>query len=377
MKLRAPRFREMRPYNQRLWLAVLVAAAMVVQLSLLIRLLVAIGLAHLPHDFIAYDAAARHLLAGEPLYDTTATATGGLGLFLYPPSFALLMLPVVLVPTNVAAPIWMVSLIVVAVIAVWLMPVSRLVRWVLTLMLGLSYPLIDALAQGQVGPLILLLFALGWRAMDRPTILGTALGLGATIKLQPAVSIGWALLTRRYRAAAIAIGLAGALELVATVIVGPGAWADLACVLARTNQPITTEHSVGIARAAWELGLSSELAQGLYVTSLVLAGAAVVAAVRRGSAVSSYLVAAVASQLLSPVVWAHYAIVLFLPVAWLVSRGRWWAILILVATSVPISDVEPAIVYPLVFAIAILAVLREGQRLREQALPGPGATLGR
>jgi alpha-1,2-mannosyltransferase len=358
---------------------VLVAAAIVCQLTLEIWLAIAIAGGHQPHDFIAYDLAARHLLAGQPLYDTTATATGGLGLFLYPPSFALLMLPVVALPTTVAAPIWLVLLLVVAIAAVWLMPVSRVVRWGLTLMLGLSYPLVDALAQGQVGPLLLLLFALGWRAIDWrrngrsvgapewPALLGVGLGLGATIKVQPAISIGWAILTRRWRAAAIAIGLAGTLAVVATVIVGPGAWADLARVLAQTNQPITTEHSVGIARATWELGVPGNLATGLYLASLVAAAAAVLAAIRWGTAVSSYLVTAVASQLLSPVVWAHYAIVLFLPVAWLLARRRWWAILVLVALSIPIAGSEPAIVYPIVFAIAILATLREGVLERRAA----------
>lgn len=383
IRLQRPRFREMRPYNQRLGLAVLVAAAMVFQLSLVIQVLIAIAMGHEPHDFIAYDLAARHLLAGQPLFDTSATATGGLGLFLYPPSFALLMLPVVLLPTSVAAPIWMILLVVVALLAVWLMPVNRVIRWVLTLMLGLSYPMIDALAQGQVGPFILLLFAIGWRAIDWrrngqptgapewPTALGVAIGLGATIKVQPVIAIGWAILTRRWKAALVAIAVAGGLALVATVFVGIGAWSDLARVLAQTNQPITTEFSVGIARATWELGASPELATSLYVASLVSAAAAVLAAIRWGSAVSSYLVTAAASQLLSPVVWAHYGIVLFLPVAWLLSRGRWWAILILVATSVPISDNDPAIVYPIVFAIAIVATLREGILARREGFVAP------
>ena len=49
-------------------------------------------------------------------------------------------------------------------------------------------------------------------------------------------------------------------------------------------------------------------------------------------AVPSYLVAVVASQLLSPILWDHYAIVLLLPVAWLIDRGWTWAALIPLAT---------------------------------------------
>ena len=33
-----------------------------------------------------------------------------------------------------------------------------------------------------------------------------------------------------------------------------------------------------------------------------------------------------ASQLLSPVLWDHYAMLLLLPVAWLIDRGQWWAV---------------------------------------------------
>lgn len=359
-RLRRPRFREMRPYNQRLGLAVLVAAAMVVQLTLAIRLVVALGQGYLPHDFLAYDGAVRHLLAGQPLYDTTATETGGLGLFLYPPSFALLMLPVALLPTDLAAPIWMFILIAVAITAIWLMPVTRVIRWLLTLALGLSWPFIDSLAQGQVGPWLLLLFVIGWRSLDRPRVLGLVLGLGTTIKIQPAIVIAWAALTRRFQAAAIAVGIAGALALVATVIVGPGAWADLATVLAKTNLPVLTRNSVGIARVAYEAGVSETISYGLYVLSVVAAVLAVLAAIRWGSPTSSFIAAAIASQMISPVIWPHYAIVLFLPVAWLLARDRWWAILILAATSVPISDVTPGIVYPVLFWLALLAVIREG-----------------
>jgi alpha-1,2-mannosyltransferase len=359
-RFRAPRFREMQPYNQRLWLAVLVAAAIVFQLTLAVRLFIALGQGYLPHDFLAYDGAVRHLLGGQPLYDTTATETGGLGLFLYPPSFALLMLPVALLPTDIAAPLWMFVLIGLALLAVWLMPVSRVIRWLLTLGLAVSWPFIDSLAQGQVGPVLLLLFVIGWRSLDRPRILGLVLALGTTIKIQPAVVIGWAALTRRFEATAVAIGVAGALALVATVIVGPQAWADLVTVLANTNRPELTMNSVGIGRVVYEAGASAAVANAAYVVSIVAAGLATLAAIRWASPTASFIVAAIASQKISPVMWPHYAIVLFLPVAWLLARRRWWAILILAATSVPISDVAPAIVYPVLFWLSLLAVIREG-----------------
>jgi len=345
----------------------LAATAGIVVLTLVVRIAIAIANGFLPHDFLAYDGAVRHLLAGEPLYDTTATATGKLGLFLYPPSFALLLLPVALVPTELASSIWVYLVIVAAVAAIWVLPVSWTIRWVLTIAMGLSAPLVGAIAQGQVGPLLFLLLALAWRYLDRPGVVGAALALGMTIKIQPVILVAWAIGTGRRRAAAIAIAGAAAVALVATAFVGPGAWADLVSVLARTNQPILTPNSVGIGRLAFEAGASETISTFLYAANIGLVAVAFVVAIRRASPVASFLVGAVASQMISPVIWEHYAVVLFLPVAWLLSRGRRWAILILVATSVPISTVVPHAIYPIAFWVALLATLAEGMTAADAA----------
>jgi len=88
------------------------------------------------------------------------------------------------------------------------------------------------------------------------------------------------------------------------------------------------------------------------LTALVV----VVAAVRLGPE-PSYLVAVVASQLLSPILWDHYALLLLLPVAWLLDRGHWWAAAIPLATSVLLVGVIPPFVYPLAFALTLAALL--------------------
>ena len=82
------------------------------------------------------------------------------------------------------------------------------------------------------------------------------------------------------------------------------------------------------------------------------------AALRRPP-VASYLVAVVASQLLSPILWDHYALLLLLPVAWLVDRGRTWAVLIPLATCVVLVGVIPPLVYPLAFGVTLVALLVE------------------
>ena len=84
------------------------------------------------------------------------------------------------------------------------MPISAPLRWTMLLLAGLSWPLLYSFKLGQVGPILMLLFVLGWRWLDRPVGLGATIGIGTLVKVQPALLGVWALLTGRPRAAAIA-----------------------------------------------------------------------------------------------------------------------------------------------------------------------------
>ena len=79
----------------------------------------------LGYDFLAYDLAIDRLLAGQPLYDATATEFGPFGLFFYPPPFLLLVLPVAMLPQELAIWTWTVLLVAASVVGVAVMPVAR------------------------------------------------------------------------------------------------------------------------------------------------------------------------------------------------------------------------------------------------------------
>ena len=68
---------------------------------------------------------------------------------------------------------------------------------------------------------------------------------------------------------------------------------------------------------------------------------------------------------------------LLLPVAWLLDRGRTWAVLIPLATCVALVGVIPPLVYPLAFAVTLVALLVEPARGDERgtAPVAGGATL--
>ena len=320
----------------------------------------------LGYDFLAYHQAAVRLLHGEPLYDLSFQTTGGFGLFYYPPTFAPLVVPLGLLPATTAVWAWTAILVGSFAIGTAVLPVSRSVRWWVVLLAGLSWPFAYAVKLGQVGPILFLLFAIGWRWLDDPIRLGVSAALGTAIKLQPATIFVWAILTRRWRAFVVGAVVLGVLSVVATLMAGASAWSDFATLVRQVGDPITTPHNFTPGSIAFQLGVPAEVASVIQAASTVIVVGAIVAAARMATAEASYLVAVTASQLLSPVLWDHYALLLLLPVAYLCSAGRWWALLIPLATATPLVGNTPPVVYPLCFFVALGATFGVGVRARSR-----------
>ena len=310
----------------------------------------------LGYDFLAYHAAAVRVLDGHAAYDTSFRAAGGFGLFYYPPTFIPLVLVFGLLPADAATWAWIGLLGAAFAAGVAVMPVARRVRWVVVLLAGLSWPFLYALKLGQVGPLLFLAFAVGWRWLERPAVLGLSGAIGAAIKIQPGLILAWALLTRRWAAVLIGGVVLAALAGLATLIAGVAAWSDFWLLIGRVSDPITTPHNFTPGAVAYHLGASPDAAAVLQWTAMGLVAVTVVVAALRLGAVPSYLVAVVASQLLSPILWDHYAMLLLLPVAWLLDRGHWWAAVIPLATSVMLVGLIPPVAYPLAFAVTLGAL---------------------
>jgi alpha-1,2-mannosyltransferase len=304
------------------------------------------------------------VLDGKPAYDTSFEAAGGFGLFYYPPTFAPLILPFGLLSESTAVWVWTAILVGSFAVGTAILPVGRTIRWWVVLLAGLSWPFAYAVKLGQVGPILFLLFAIGWRWLDDPIRLGTSAALGTAIKLQPAIIFVWAILTRRWRAVAVGAVVLGALAVISTAIAGVGAWSDFVTLVRQVGDPITTPHNFTPGAIAYQLGVSSELASLIQLASTVVVLAAVVASARWATVEASYLVAVIASQLLSPVLWDHYALILLLPVAYLCAAGRWWALAIPIVTATPLVGITPPIAYPLVFLVTLGATLGVGVRAR-------------
>jgi hypothetical protein len=313
-------------------------------------------------DYLAYDAAARRLLAGQALYDTSFTGAGSFGLFYYPPTFAPLVLPFALVPVHWAFAGWTALLVAAFVAGVAAMPVARSIRWATLLLGGLMWPLLYAFKLGQVGPILFLLFALGWRWLAQDAAVGVTAGLGAAIKIQPGLILFWALLERRGRTLAAGVVVLAILALLVTLAGGPGVWADFLDLLRRVTDPVTTAHNFTPGALAWRLGASAALASAVQLATIALSVAAVVIAALRLPADRAYLVAVVASQLASPILWDHYALLLLLPVAFGLNRRQWWLAAVPLGLSLPLVGITPDVAYPLAFGACLVALFATRER---------------
>ncbi len=356
-----------QPPLARLGNAALPLVAIVVFVAVVVGVIAAAG-ETLGYDFLAYYKAAVRLLDGQPLYDMDFQTAGPFGLFFYPPTFLPFILPFGLLSQTTAIWTWTALLIAAFAVGVAVLPVARNVRWWIVLVAGLSWPFVYSIKLGQVGPILFLLFAIGWRWLDDPIRLGTSAALGTAVKLQPGLIFVWALLTRRWTAVVAGAVVLVVLAVVATILGGVGVWSDFVTLVRQVSDPITTDHNFTPGAIAYQLGLSASAASLLQLACTVLALAAVVLAARWATAEASYLVAVIASQLISPILWDHYAMLLLLPVAYLCAAGRWWALLIPLATAVPLVGITPPVVYPLSFAVILVAVMWVGTRARTMAV---------
>ncbi len=171
-------------------------------------------------DFAALFGGARRLFVqGAPLYDLEAIRNNPFGdVYKYPPFFALVLFPLVRLPTLTALELWQeINLVFVVVAALLLARLYRFERspwlWAGLAFLLLSWRAIwDSIGYGQADlllflPLVGALYAL---RRGRGEVAGLLLALCTLLKLYPAFLVLFLLLRREWRGlAGYAVGMAG------------------------------------------------------------------------------------------------------------------------------------------------------------------------
>ena len=121
---------------------------------------------------------------------------------------------------------------------------------------------------------------------------------------------------------------------------------------------------MAIGATLHSVGVDLELARTIQTINTVVILALVVVTGVALPRTAGFLVAVIATQLISPIVWSHYALLLLLPVAWLLDRRQWWAILIPLVHIWVLLPFAPNWTYSVAFHAALIGVIVTGLRER-------------
>jgi hypothetical protein len=227
----------------------------------------------------------------------------------------------------------------------------------------LSAPTINTLALGAITSFLLLGAALAWRYRDRPGVTAVATAFTAVLKLFLWPLGVWLLVTRRWRAAAICAGTGLILLFGGWAVIdfaGLRSYPELVHLLQQVEAPV----SYSLVAL---LGLSGRTATVLTVLLSLAAVAAVwVAARGSGGDRRSFAVAIVVSLVASPLVWLHYLLLLYVPIALYRPRlsGLWFLPLLLWLTPTTHSQGATWRIVLALFVVTVVAVRTVGASVR-------------
>jgi hypothetical protein len=315
-------------------------------------------------DFLAYYNAAGRWLHGGQIYDLSVLSTGSCGTYQYPPPFVLVAAPFSLLGFDAGNWLWVGFLIGCWAVGTAILPVRVATRWMVLLLGAIGWPLIFGVRIGQVAPILYLIFAWGWRNLDQPVRLGVAVALGTMVKLQPGLLGVWLFARRDWRALAAA-AVAGLAIIAIAAAVGLRDWPGLLTLLRTLTDAVTVSTNLALGATLHNEGVDAGVA-GMVQTVNTLAVLAIVVLVGlKLPRTVGYLIAIVASQLISPILWSHYALLLMLPVAWLLDRRLWWAAIVPIAEAWILLPFIPNWSYTVAFYAVFAALLVIGWRTRD------------
>ncbi|MCA0305954.1 MAG: glycosyltransferase 87 family protein [Actinobacteria bacterium] len=315
-------------------------------------------------DYEVYRGAVQYLLDGRGLYDFVLEGLPGQHMpFTYPPFAALVFLPSAWLPLGVGLYGWMAVL---ALLTVGLAAVvidrspaharkgtteGRLVLGLGAVGLLLSEPVVNGITVGQVS-LALVAAVIADAVLVPPRWRGVLVGLAGAIKLTPLAFIPYFLVTRQWRAAAVASATAaGATALGFLVLPGESVryWTQLLLDTSRVGEVdgVRNKSLLGVM-AHWGIGGDAQRLLWL-VLVLVLGGVALARARRHhldGDEMAAVLVVGMMTTVVSPISWPHHLVWLPLAGLFLALRGGWarwagWAVLVGFSALMPTISFRP------------------------------------
>jgi hypothetical protein len=330
-----------------------------------------------PYDFRIFLAAAEAVRHGEsPYVDPDTIRTAVPAPYVYPPLLAVLVLPFTVLPHEVAgssAPGMAFSLLLIGCLVAALLALD--VRDWRCYPVALLYPpFLENVELGAIGPILVLLVALGWRYRERAVAAGIAAGGAIVLKVFLWPLVVWLLVTRRWLAAAVSAATAVGLALVSWAAIGFAGLSDYPALVRKLSDLEAKSSYSAFADLRW-LGLPERASQLVTVVAAVLLLAVGWRLARRDPVDGerrALTLALAAALVVTPILWLHYLVLLVVPVALARPRlsGLWFVPLALTvfealgwyrgwADGEGRSLVSVALVSAAVFAVALRPV-REG-----------------
>ena len=232
--------------------------------------------------------------------------------FIYPAPAAVMMVPFGVLPWRAAVALFFILS--VALIAATLR-ILGVHDWRCYGACLVALPTASALWIGTPTPMLVFAAACAWRWRDRLPVVAIALTFAVATKIFLWPLFVWLLATRRFRAAFAGLSAIAVATLAAWGLIGfaglssyPRLLADAASLEQdKSYSTIALMHAFGLPGAG-------AVAATAVVAALALA-AIVVLARRPGGDIAAFAAAIAAALWISPIVWVHYLVLLYIPIA--------------------------------------------------------------
>jgi hypothetical protein len=322
--------------------------------------------------FLSHQAAimrAGGLARGE-------TSSNAFSIPVYPAPINLAMVPLSLLPLWAAGLLFTVASIAAMAVGLRLLGVRD---WRCIAVALVSWPCVFALDLGALGPLLVLGIGVTWRWRDRVWQPAIAVASIVVAKVFPWPLAVWLLITRRWRAFALACAIGAFVTFAAWAVIGFDGMAQYPRMLSELSQ-IQEARAVSLVAVLLAVGVPASLASGLALaaTGGLLFGAWRFARQGSGGYAQAFGLAVIAALTSTPIVWEHYMVLLFVPIALISPRlsPLWFVpccsplILAVMAAVAPISSaaagtahatIRSAVVWLVLEAIVTWRLCRAGE----------------
>jgi hypothetical protein len=279
--------------------------------------------------FLAHQAAIMHaggIARGE-------LVTNPFSIPVYPAFANLIIVPLALLPFWLAASIYTAASILAMAAGIWLLGVRD---WRCFALVLISWPFLFGALLGAIGPFLVLGAGIAWRWRDRVWPPALAIAAIVAAKVFPWPLGVWLLITRRWKAAALCVALGLLLTLGAWALIGFQGMARYPEMLANMSY-LQEDRAISLATVLVILGLPA----GAASACVMLAGAGLLGlawrlAKRPDGDRQAFGLAVIAALTATPIVWEHYMVLLFVPIALASPRlSRLW----LVPLATPVTGV--------------------------------------